>query len=793
VASHVNAPLQGLVSRTATDDWEHALITGNGRQGALCYGGPDGVRITLSHERLFLPLDEPLDPPETASILPRLRELLFAGHYQQAADLVCEVAAAGEEGYQRLRWIDPLIGAATLTLAFAPAGPATGYRRSTDFTTGVVTQAWLAPGPVVVETFASRVDDAVLIRATADGGVHARLSLAPVDGAPPRPIAFRIDAAPDTLTLRATFEQRWPGAIAGYAVACRVVATGGITTVEGETLHVAGARELVVFARTTVAAPGEDTEVDRAASAAAATLATLNDDVPALLRAHESAHSALFARVRLQLTEEGDRRDTEDLLDAPVGPALVERLFDAGRYAILSSSGELPPTLQGVWSGNFQPPWCSGFTVDGNLQAALASVLAARTPELLLPLFDLLDGVRVDLRRNARRLYGADGILTPTHLSTHGRQNHFGPVWCQTFWTAGAAWLARFYYDYWRYTGDRDFLARRALPFLREAATFYLDFAVPHGGDYVFAPSLSPENHPCNTGSQACVNASMDIAAVADLLRNLLTATAVLGVDEPDEPRWQALLAGLSALRVADGGELAEWAWPGLADNHAHRHASHLYSLWYEPDPAILASPALRAAAEVAVRRRLEWWRGAQSDEMAYGLVQVGMAAAQLGLAEEAHEALVMLAGRYWRPSLVSTHNRHAIFNVDICGGLPALVLTMLMRCAYGRLDLLPALPDAWPQGRLAGAAARDEIVVEYLAWTPERIEAVLRSGRDQQFVLGLPPDARLVGLTGVDDRHRTGDGAIAVAVKAGVPLRLRADREPAAQRSVTAARERES
>jgi hypothetical protein len=135
----------------------------------------------------------------------------------------------------------------------------------------------------------------------------------------------------------------------------------------------------------------------------------------------------------------------------------------------------------------------------------------------------------------------------------------------------------------------------------------------------------------------------------------------------------------------------------------------------------------------------------------------------------------------------VSTHNRKAIFNVDICGGLPALVLTMLVRSAYGRIDLLPALPGAWPRGWLAGAAARDEIVVEHLAWSTERLEAVLRSARDQQFVLGLPPDARLVGLTGADDRRRTADGAIAVAVKAGVPLRVRADREPATRGSMSA------
>lgn len=801
----VNAPddpAQGLVSRTVTDDWEQALITGNGRQGALCYGGPGTVRITVSHERLFLPLHPPLDAPDTAAILPRLRALLFAGEYARAAELVCESAAAAEPGYATLRWIDPLIAAATLTLTPMQAGKTTGYRRSTDFTTGVVTQHWHhATGAVTVETFVSRPDDVVVVRMRADGGALASvLRLAPVDGEPPRPIAFHTVARGGVLTLRGTFTGRWPEAIAGYAVACRAIAIGGSATVEGDTLRVRGAQELVVLVRTSVAAAGADNEVDRAAQHATAAVTVLGTDVDTLRKAHASVHGELFGRIRLSLDSAGGSGgDTEDLITGPPGPALVERLFDAGRYAIISSCGELPPTLQGVWSGSFNPAWSSGFTVNGNLQSAVAALLATRTPELLLPVFDLLDRVHQDLRDNARRLYGAGGILTPTHLSTHGRQNHFGPVWCQTFWTAGAAWLARLYYDYWRYTGDRDFLAGRALPFLREAARFYLDFAVERSGGHVFAPSVSPENHPANTGSQASINATMDVAAVADLLRNLLTVTAELGVEDPDEPRWRRLLHGLPPLPIAETGELAEWAWPGLDDNHAHRHASQLYPLWYEPDPAVITSPGLRTAAQLAVRRRLQWWRGAESaklasrpesdsaklasrpgseaDEMAYGLVQLGLAAAQLGLAGDAYEALALLAGRYWRPSLVSTHNRGALFNVDICGGLPALVLAMLARGAYGRLDLLPALPPAWPRGRVQGVAVRDQIVVEHLAWTADHLEAVLRSARNQQFVLGLPAGARLTELIGARDQRRTTDGSVAVAVAAGVPVRVRAER----------------
>src|SRR5688572_10072813 len=149
------------MSHLSTDDWEHAMVTGNGRQGVLVYGGPTALRMTLSHERLFLPVDEPLDPPETARLLPRLRELAFAGRYQDAADAVVEFAAAEEPGYARLRWPDPFVGAATLcfTVFGDPAGRR--WRRSVDLASGVVRQEC---GDLVHEVFVSRVRDLVVAR-----------------------------------------------------------------------------------------------------------------------------------------------------------------------------------------------------------------------------------------------------------------------------------------------------------------------------------------------------------------------------------------------------------------------------------------------------------------------------------------------------------------------------------------------------------------------------------------------------------------------------------------------------
>ncbi|WP_068921339.1 glycosyl hydrolase family 95 catalytic domain-containing protein [Planobispora rosea] len=719
----------GFVSRHATGDWEKALITGNGRQGALVYGGPGGpggldrgpgdLRVTFSHERLFLPVTEPLPPPSTASALPGLRASLYGGRPREAAERVVELAAGEHPGYATTRWIDPLVPSATL--AFVPLSASGDYRRACDFATGLVTQEW---GEARQEVFVSRPADVVVIRYSGAGG---SLRLAPIEEEPPVPIRFARSTGPGRLLLEAEFTAPWPGAIRGYTVECRVV---GGSEPRADGLVIDG--EALVLARTVIhgSGPGPIDEV--------------LPDFDVLLREHAAVHGELFARSSIRLgrrTEAGGVGVVGSVVRVDAEEA-VTRLVEAGRYAVICSSGQLPPTLQGVWSGTYSPPWCSGFTLDGNLASAVAGLAVTGAPELMTPVFDLLEAKLADFRENARRLYGCRGILVPAHMSTHGLHNHFGPVWCLTFWTAGAGWLARLYYDYYAHTGDLAFLRDRAWPFMVETALFYEDFLAGNGD---FVPSYSPENTPAGGDSQACVNATMDVAVARDVLRNLVHAGGLLGTDHA---RWRRLLDRLPDYRIAPTGELAEWigatgsrtgdagglgadgpAGPG-ADNHAHRHASHLYPLWYERDPAF-ADPRLEAAAALAVRRRLEWWRGSDSDEMAFGLVQLGLAAAALGLAEEAYETVTLLATRYWREeNLVSTHNRDAIFNVDVCGGLPAVVAAMLVRSSlpasgYGRLDLLPALPREWPYGEAHGLVVRGGRV-ERLTWEPGRAEAVI-------------------------------------------------------------------
>ena len=226
----------------------------------------------------------------------------------------------------------------------------------------------------------------------------------------------------------------------------------------------------------------------------------------------------------------------------------------------------------------------------------------------LLGYFLYLESMLADFRENSRSLFGCRGCYVPSRFSTHGLQNHFNETWCHEFWTAGGGWAARLFYDYWQYTGDEDFLVQRALPFMVEVADFYEDFLVEDAtGSLVFVPSVSPENNPGNSASQASINATMDIAVVKDLFRNLVSLSKALGTHADAALRWEALLRRLPAYTVDGDDALAEWIYPALRNNQAHRHASHLYPLLYEVDPEIVSDKAMLRACRRTVELRMRW------------------------------------------------------------------------------------------------------------------------------------------------------------------------------------------
>jgi hypothetical protein len=508
----------------------------------------------------------------------------------------------------------------------------------------------------------------------------------------------------------------------------RVITNDGAQLASANSLHVNFSGSLLIFLAIQPVPSGEVPRPDEMKRR----LAALPADFNGLLARHTAIHTTWFERTRLTLGAfDAPSCPVDDVWEmARAGsptPAFFQQIFDAGRYEILSSAGEWPPNLQGVWSGIYGTPWSGDYTQNGNVQTAVSGLLDGHLPECMDSYLRYIEFLAEESRTNARALYGCRGLLLASRTSTHGLNNHFDATWPMTFWTAGSGWAAHFFYDTWLHTCDDDFFRSRALPYIKETALFYEDFLIEdENGCWKFSPSYSPENHPRNSTSQACTNATMDIAIARAVFGNLIEGCRTLGLETENLPRWERFLAKMPPYQVNVDGAAEEWCDPRLEDNYDHRHASHLYPLMYGITRELAADPALLQAFHKAYQFRLEG-RKKEADVMAFGSIQLAQAAVHLRDAKTVESILTDLASGYYYKNLATAHDRGpSIFNADLSGGMPALILACLLqsapvqdehgRIAAFRLHALPTLPASWPTGRLTGALARGGFVVD-LQW----------------------------------------------------------------------------
>jgi hypothetical protein len=275
---------------------------------------------------------------------------------------------------------------------------------------------------------------------------------------------------------------------------------------------------------------------------------------------------------------------------------------------------------------------------------------------------------------------------------------------------------------------------------MKEAALFYEDFLIEGAdGRWMFSPSYSPENNPANSPAQACINATMDISVARELLTNLIAACEELKTDPEGVKRWRAMLVKMPDYMINSDGAVKEWTTPLLEENQAHRHCSHLYALFNGLPPEIAGDGKLKKAFQVALEKRFEIRRQQNGGEMAFGLVQLGQAASSLRDAALSYDVVDWLANNYWYPNFVTTHNPKSLFNTDLCGGLPAIIIKMLADSQPGWIELLPALPKQWPAGRIEGVRCRGQIELRSLVWNAQRIIVTLQADRAQRVELRTP------------------------------------------------------
>lgn len=751
-------PEHGFVCSSPAGRWEDGSIVGNGTQGALIFGNPHQEEIVLSHEELFLPIYPKHDYIHLAPHLDQINELILDNRGHEAMRLTIDLAK--QKGYLKRELTDPFIGGCALIIESQPSD-CTEYARTTDFQTAESIVAWKDHGGLFHRrTFASRTRGLVATEISSPDGTHFDVSTKLARIERDLDLAFYDKAVADTavtadgdfLSFRVKLNLMSPDQrLRGYCVVASVVAEGARKSVKENTLSIQDARSVLLLI--SIEPEFADSPVDPVALRKRLTGIAVDYDV---IRAENaSVHSSLFDRVSLAVCDRTEERVlTQDLQEnsrvGQTSPALVQKAFDAGRYGTICSTGRFPPALQGIWTGTWRPRWSGDFTLNGNVQSAVAAALPGNYSECMRATLDYLSGMIDDFKTNARELFGFRGIYVPWRSSTHGQCHYAGMgrgdgthAFPGMYWFAGTAWWAWFYYDYWLYTGDEEFFEKQLIPFFLESADFYEDYlCVEQDGKFVLVPSYSPENTPEN-GHCLQPNSTMTIACIRQFLRTLVALGDRLGTDQARVLTWSQMLEKMPGYRVDDNGAIAEWSWPGIANEENHRHASHLYPVYDEVAPEIAKDPALREACRTAIERRLEYRRKKDGAEMAFGLTQLGMSASYLRETELAYECVEWLTNSYWSPAMVSQHDPGDILNLDISGGLPAVVINMLLQSHPPKssgescqIIALPCLPQEWPDGSLKGARCRGGFEVS-LTWNDGLLGSLeLTSLRGQSCVV---------------------------------------------------------
>ncbi|WP_030231426.1 glycosyl hydrolase family 95 catalytic domain-containing protein [Streptomyces sp. NRRL S-455] len=722
-----SAPVHGTWEPHPALRWEDGFLSGNGHHGALVFGDPDIERVIVTHHTLVRPNGRDDRPPQLAAGLPALQDRLLAGD---------TTAAEGFTDGRPLQWVQPFHPAFQVRLRRSQ-GDCHDYRRDVDFTTGVVRAScagWES------RVFVSRADDVIVQQVTGPAltlviDLDHRLPGAPAGLGVGHGAVLTPEGA--LLSLRA----RYPDSDRACTGVTLVVVTGGTTTLVPPGLHAAGARSVLLLTRV----HRHTGELDVVQEGRA--LSDLPHGFDELLGRHVALHRTAYQRVTLDLAADPAERALPgtELLRRPRSAALLERLFAAGRYHLLSAGGLFPPRLTGLWTGDWNTAWSGAFTNDANLNLQTASAAAAALPEVTEAHARLVHRQLPDWRDNARAVFGARGVVAPAHTDGEsGHAYHYSREYPLHLWTAGADWLLKPLVDHDETHGTRD---PRTAAALAEVALFYEDFLTrtDENGQLVVVPSYSPENRPANA-SWGTLNAAMDLSAARHALR-----TAAAYHPGPDADRWNALADRLPPHRVNEDGALAEWAWPGLEDSYDHRHLSHLYGVWPLDEITPYDTPGLAAAAHRALELR-----GAENDS-AHGHLHHALVAARLRDADRvAHTLGQVLDGDFFHASLMSAHYpKRDVYNADAAHTLPAVLIETLVQSTPDRLVLLPALPAAYPSGALRGVRTRFGAGID-LTWSPEGATAVIRPDRTHRVDLRTSSGSESLHLVAGEDHVLT-------------------------------------